>query len=595
MAKGSVYSIITRKEADDQFMEGMGILKDTLIRKMLQNGADITKYIVSSGDKFDFKNQINESQDYRFLDKYKNAIPTISYIDHSVALFLNYSYKPFGLVAQQYDKIPASSPNWNQEIRISLNQYGQFIADSVVHVKLTGLRAKNPQDRVRYIDLPGARIFEEVRFENSRVIIDKYNFETYNQYLNREVHFDDREAYVSLLGQQKSYTVRITQDPLNDLFSTSRTYSNGAQTFKQEHDELDMFIPLLFFFKDYEKALPIGGLKWGQTDFVFKITDPANLIAYADFGGGGAFTTPKISVFDLYVNNLYTDPLIFSLFMNKIDKFMITTHRQVVHRLENSSDRIRLFNEIKWPIKRLSISFRPQANENNSEYWNCNSVLTANRVLEPVLAKNTSTVISGSIISATAVSAQISGALSSVDGYYNGYYFNITGGKGYNTENIELNRYYVQNYIGATNTVIPNQPWVVIPDTTTIYELYLPQLQAGQVIYYTESSPIDTIQVDLNSNIYIDTTDITLHDTYTPYKTRGIVAPRSPGSVEIFFELENHCRDLRGHYPFKDGLSFLNYTSSYITPETPVNAYITGHAVNFFYLDSNGNTKLYYP
>ncbi len=593
MTKGAIYNIIARSEDDDALVNAMDILKDRLIRKMLENGAQIANFIYKNkkSDLMDFK----KTDTYNFLLPSQEKIPSISYLDHAVSIFLNYSYKPFALVAQEYDVIQSAAPRWNNEIRFTLNQYGQFISDCVVHIRLKGLRAKDPRDRVRYINMPGARIFEKVQFQIDRVVIDEYNFETYNQFFYREVISDDKKAWERMMGQQDEYEVLYTPDPLNDLFSTKRVYTNGAQTFKQEQDVLDLWVPMLFWFKNYKNALPHRGLNWGQIDIVVTLTNPDNLISYANFGGGGQFDIPQIETCELYANNIYTDPLVYSLLLMKIKLFKIDTHRQMTLTLTEPEGRIRLFDKIKWPISRLSVSFRPVANESLSEYWYYNSVLTPNHIFEPVLAKSASTVINGGFISATPVSGVLSGGLSSLDGFYNGYYFNITGGTGYNTNNIELNRYYVLNYIGATNTVIPNQPWRTIPDTTTTYELYLPQIQAGQVQFYTESPPVDTIEVTLNTIPYINQSEIMLHDTYTPYKTKGIVAPRSPGNVEIFFELENHERDLKGHYPFKDGQSYLNYTSSYVNSDTPVTAYITGHAINFFYLNSNGHAKLLYP
>ena len=85
-----------------------------------------------------------------------------------------------------------------------------------------------------------------------------------------------------------------------------------------------------------------------------------------------------------------------------------------------------------------------------------------------------------------------------------------------------------------------------------------------------------------------------MHDTYTPYKTKGIVAARSPGNVDIYFQLENHVRDLKGYYPMKDGETYLNYTSSYISPSKPVIAYVTGVSINYFVVKQDGSAYLYY-
>ncbi len=591
MSRGAIYSIIVRQTIDDQYLDAMDVLKNVLIRKMIANGAQINDYVIAdSNQKYDFK-----SQNYDFLKNYKDYIPSMAYLDNSVALFLNYSYKPFVMVAQEYNVVRPLAPSWNGEVRVNLNKYGQFLTDCVVHVQLTGLRTKSPLDRVKYIDRPGARIFDRVQFQINRTVIDEYNFETYNQHYDREVQMDKRRAWSRMMGQQDEYPVNMVPDPLNDFYSTRRTYSNGAQTFKQRHDTLDMWVPLLFWFKDFKTALPLYMLNWGQIEIVFKLTDPSNLVSYCDFGGGGAFETPKITTFELYSNNIYTDELVYRMFMLKIRMFMIRTHRQSTHLLTDSDGRIRLFDRIKWPVERLTVSFRPQENESKSEYWYRNSVLTPNHIVEPVLARNAASVIANSVSSAAADTAFLQGALSITNSYYNGYYFNITGGTGYNTDDIQLNRYYILQYTGATNTVRVNRPWSVVPDSTTTYEMYLPQLQAGQSIFYTESSPIQTVEVSLNSNVqYIEKSDVMLHDSYGPYRTNGIVAAASPGCVEVYFQLEKHDQ-LRGYYPFSDAESYFNYTSTYISTDTPATAYISATAINFFIVDATGAARLLYP
>lgn len=590
MSQGAIYNIISGSEAQDKFMDAMDIMKNVLIRQMLLKGAPLQEYITQNINtkQFEFKND-----DYRFLSSFQNYIPTMSFLDNSVALFLNYSYKPFAAVAQEYNTVRPSIPTWNNELTVDINKYGQFLTDCVVHVRIDGLEATDSRDRVRYINHPGHRIFDRVQFKIDNKVVDEYEAETYNQHYYREVPFDKRKAWERLMGQQDEWSTQLTPDPLNDLFSTKKTYSNGAQTFKQKQGSLDLWIPLLFFFNNYEQALPLYMLNWGKIQFTFKITDPKNIISFADFGGGGGFTVPKISIFEVHCSNLYTDPLVYTLFILKIKIFMIRTHKQEKFTLTSPDDRIRLFDKLKGPTERFTVSFRPKENLEKSEFWYVNSVLTPNYVIEPVLARNASSIVTGTVLSGTSSQAVLSGTLSSVDSFYTGYYFNLTGGQGLSSD-IERNRYYVIAYVAVTSTVTLDRPLPLIGMGTT-FEAYLPQLQAGRSIFYSESAPVDTIELMVYSSIpYIRKSDTIMHDTYTPFKTKGVVAARSPGNIEIYFQLEKHSRDLKGYYPMKDGETYLNYTSSYISQAKPVIAYVNATSINFFVVKQDGSAYLYY-
>ena len=80
----------------------------------------------------------------------------------------------------------------------------------------------------------------------------------------------------------------------------------------------------------------------------------------------------------LYINNLFVNPEIHEIFIQRVGFNLIRVHRRQVVDVTKSADEL-LLNELKWPIETLYVGMRPKHyNATNSsqqsrylDYWNC--------------------------------------------------------------------------------------------------------------------------------------------------------------------------------------------------------------------------------
>jgi hypothetical protein len=375
-----------------------------------------------------------------------------------------------------------------------------------------------------------------------------------------------------------------------------RWIGDGNQTLKYNHDEIDLFIPLLFWFKNVKNSIPSNIVPWGKLQVQIKLAELTDVVASADYGGGGLYYEPTIEFADLYVNNLYIPPEIFNLYTKKFVFNLIRVHRHHKEAIVyNSTHEYQiLLNNLKWPTELLYFSFRPRNNLSMSQYWYKSCQLVKKEYKVPVVAKNENTVISGTILTADSVSGVgsailISGALASIDNIYDIYDFIITGGSGYNSLDITKNRYIVDTYDGATKKIVLTTDWTgAMPNTTTTYDLFTPQLAINLVTYYKENPVVDTVSLSSHGIDLFRTNSEAFYNYYTPYRYgSNINTPCDRGQYFLSFCLYpgNHSPSGSINLSLTREL-YLNFTSRLISKDYPVDLIVMSRAINFLLVDS---------
>ena len=308
--------------------------------------------------------------------------PSLADLERSHVLFVNAHYKPYVAIAFQYFKASANNITLGSDVSISIPQYGDFFADMVANVVIrapttsfTGSRA-NASDCVlyRHCDYPGERLFDEVRFEVNSNPIDSYTSETYVLHRQFHVPTDKRAAWDRCMGQeapiQASAALQTDSDGAAPITAHTRTQVfDGYQTPKPAHEDLNLWIPLLFWFNmDPSLAFPSVSVPYGQRFITFRLTQAANL--YHAIINPGASTsalssptlsTPQISTFDLYINNMFVLPEVHDIFIDRVAFTLVRVHRRQTQNLNKSSDSIHLV-QLKWPIETLMFGFQPTVN-----------------------------------------------------------------------------------------------------------------------------------------------------------------------------------------------------------------------------------------
>lgn len=323
--------------------------------------------------------------------------------------------------------------------------------DRAGNVLTVGAPASN---YVRYCEYPGERFFKKVKIEVNGNPLDDYPTETYPYYrkfcvapnklvgwkrlMGQEVPVEGFSDFLTIAGTS-NYDPSITnkQDITGAAAAgapvtsglTSRSVVqvvSGPQTPQAVQPVLDLWIPLLFWFRDPRLAIPSIAIPFGQRYINVEInsqskllyTAPGNLFLrltveqqtnvaaapnagtvnaqqvnnYKKFvtltpslaSGSVIDKTQQISAMTLYIDNLFVNPEIHDIYIKRIGFSLIRVHRYQTQQLVNSSDKV-LMSNFKWPIEYIMFGIQPavnvsDANLNQHRDWHRFTLVNDNRV-----------------------------------------------------------------------------------------------------------------------------------------------------------------------------------------------------------------------
>jgi len=468
--------------------------------------------------------------------------PTLADIERSHVLFVNAHHKPYVAIAFQYFKVSAPNPTFGSAVNVSIPQYGDFFGDMVANIvirapdaSLTGTTSDAAVDVpvFKHCDYPGERIFDQVAFEVNSNPIDSYTSESYVIHRQFQVPQDKLVAWKRCMGQEVPYkstpAFSATGVAPSGMRLAQDVYS-GYQTYKKTHDDLTLWVPLLFWFnQDVRLAFPSVSVPYGQRFITFSITQAANIyrciLNPASTTSGltdPKISIPQISTFDLYINNLFVLPEIHDIFIDRVAFTLVRVHRRQTQNLNKAEDSIHLV-QLKWPVESLIFGFQP----------------TINKV------KNTNV---------TAQGTQLSCSSGDMEDWHR--YCKVT-----NT---------------TTAAVMGAGGESVIVKTTAPHISTL-QLQAHSV-------DIFAIFPAQFFNAYIP----------LQFGGSNITAPTDPGLYFYSFALFPMTHQPSGHFNTSRARElYLNYTSSYIKSDTTATFFVEARAINFL-LVSEGSCSLRY-
>jgi hypothetical protein len=380
MSVGGIFQIITNTGIQDKLIMATDRLMDNIKRISCDRMEKLKKKYPSKS---------RES----LLNMDEAWMPILADIEKTHILFINSTFKPFVAMAHEYSKtVPRGGvPSLNSTFSFMLPILGEFVNDAVLYVELVGLAAVSALDKVRYVELLGHRLMKSVSFKVSNTVIDTYTSNNYNAYYQYKVPIQKDIGYRRMIGQEVPHTGYLTADPAVDEHREYRYFGDGPQTFKNVQPTVAMWIPMLFWFKDMQCSLPNFLLPIGQTEIEISFEAQQNLVAYATYGGTGAYKIPTIGNCYLYLNHLFLLPEVHKIFLTRFGFQLIRVHRNHSEILTDSTKSI-LLHQLKWPTECLYIAFRPFVNLNNSQTWYKNTNATSIEVPEAV-------VLSGSILS----------------------------------------------------------------------------------------------------------------------------------------------------------------------------------------------------
>lgn len=539
------------------------------------------------------------------LDLDNSFLPDINIIEKSHNIFINGAFKPFVASGFEYNKSISSGSDFGTTVKFVLPQYGDFINDSVIHVKISKLATLDESDRVRYVALLGHKIFSKIEFFVNHNKLDSYTSDDYNAFLQFKVPPGKKTGWLRNMGQEIPETAEVTADPSYDMIKEYKYFGDGNQTFKQKHDEVHLWIPLLFWFREVHNALPSMIIPFGQTEIRADLVNLNQIVSSSNLSGnsGLLYKEPTITL-ELYTNNIFVNPEISSIFMAKFGFSLIRVHKHHVKTITGKNPE--LLNDLVWPTETLYVCFKPKKNLTLSQHWYKSSSLTLSSVKVPVVVRSASLIIGGNVdnnpasTQNTASLTRTTGpVLSTVNNAYKDYDFVITGGTGYDKNDIIKNRYIVSSYVGATNVITINDTWNnSIPDATTTFQLFTPQIGINTAQYYKETPVIKDIEIKAHGIIIYRNTHETFYNSYLPYRFGNKMnTPDDRGWYQINFNFNPGDHDPSGHINLSTAREFyINFTSrteNSISTSNPVEMIVLADAINFL-LVKEGTAVLRY-
>jgi hypothetical protein len=372
---GGIFTIITNTGIQDKLIMASDQLMDRITEISKSRLADLRLKYPGVADSVIVK------KDY-------NWMPTLASIEKTHIVFVNATFKPYVSIAHEYTHVGPSGGKvaLGQQFHFTLPVYGEFVSDTVVHLRLDNFASVSEINKVRYVEFLGHRIMKKVGFKLNSTVLDEYTSDRYNINWQFKVPPGKEQAYMRSVGQEVPKQGYLTGDPLVEEFREYRLVGNGPQTFKNRQPALDLWIPLLFWFKDVHTALPNFLFPFGQTHIEIELENEANLVSFGDYGGDTTplYTPPSITQCELYINNIFLDPAIHKIFMKRFGFQLIRVTR--THREDGLIDdmkRVHL-HHLKWPVECMYVAFRPVANLLNSQKWHRNAMITEQEYNAPV-------------------------------------------------------------------------------------------------------------------------------------------------------------------------------------------------------------------
>ena len=374
-------------------------------------------------------------------------------------------------------------------------------------------------------------------------------------------------------------------------------YVNGPQTPKPVQSPLDLWIPLHFWFnKDVRDAIASVSIPFGQryitvniapqSELLFEYpsvylktsTTTDNTILGANTGTGplgadvsaGSKTTHKhvpvhqhngledVSIgMDMYINNIFVNPEIHDVFIQRISFSLVRVYRQQNRRL-TSAEEVQL-NQIKWPVEYMTLGLRP--------LWN---------------------------ITGTSGSTQVTAATDAAD---EGTAHSVTGTiKGNREKWQDWNKftYNVSCFTDQSSTVsalgFGGTTDAPAPDFDVTSDGSAPTKTA----YSVPVSTIDSLSLSAHGVTIFDTMSDMMFNQYIPYTYGGcaVNTPDDTGVMMINFSLFPGQKQPAGHLNVSRAReTFVKFQSSYLSSKTPGDLCIVAYCINFL-LISDGSAVL---
>jgi hypothetical protein len=297
-------------------------------------------------------------------------------------------------IGYEYNKVAVQSgtARLNSEVQFSIPQFGDFFNDMVLHVKLGAVDATNAaywndpaahpasgEELLSYVDYVGQRLCQKVQFTVNGNPLDEYDSDVLNFHNNFFITPNKRVGWDRDVGQE------VAHQGFADVLAANGRAGRGAgvrvgqevydgpQTPKPTQGELDLWIPLLFWFnRDCRLSIPSVSIPYGQRFINVQLARADQLLQHLhaydpaqDAPAQNPVPSPDVVTCELFINNIFVNPEIHDIFIKRIGFSLIRVHRRQTIRTSKAIDNL-LLNQLKWPVETIYCGLRPTENIDGS-------------------------------------------------------------------------------------------------------------------------------------------------------------------------------------------------------------------------------------
>jgi len=308
------------------------------------------------------------------------------------------------------------------QISFDMQYAGEFYNKCCLHLQITSgtiATAGSANQYFAWAPFLGHKMLKEVEFNVNTSQLDKYDTKFMQSRYEFDVKDSTKEAYCRCIGQQTKKEARINQFvstaglvtrtatgaadgqvPANGVRLGSLGYeewqciTDGPQTRKVTHNAIELFIPLWFWWnRESEESFCVLTVPNGQRIVKFTLESLSNLVQMYDLNGNPIAydatkwaLAPTLATQELLVQNIYINPEINDVYIDRIGFNLVRLHRYQETILNSSQFNERL-NLLKWPVEEMRISAIPRDNQTTTTiedgltfgYVNPQTVINAGR------------------------------------------------------------------------------------------------------------------------------------------------------------------------------------------------------------------------
>ena len=625
-----------------------------------------------------------------------DVMPTLKDIEKTHLLFVNAHFKPFCAMGHEYQKVRTSSgtPALGNTVQFAIPQFGDFFADMVMRVTMgavsssvqttttatpiaqdldwdgtTATAANNNavytyvdsfgatvgnaaswRNLVRYVEYPGERLCQEVKFDVNGNALDLYEDVATAMMRKFTLAADKMVGYKRLCGQEvpiegvsgvqrgqvfdndrtattvktdgltsgapsiqqnqvgsvpdtpaafllagfpdtawnstTALTTALTAARADSSTAAANGYQSvfrkelrafdGLQTPKYAQPATDLWCKLRFWFNErIDQAVPSVAIPSGQRYISVKLATQAQLVVespglyikrvhdsnifpavagaaadatnvvnvrtieYRPVVSAGTVTMDALTNVELYVNNLFVNPEIHDIYINRIGFTLIRVFRMHKQTVSTPTSDEKLLSQLKWPIEYMFVGLRPVW---NGDATNSTMHRDWHRMCKVV---------------------------------------DIESREHYKAEAIA----YTSDS-GTVGRLLPSATGIP-GNSSRIYNIQ-------QDRYTKELKTFDTLSLSAHGIKIFDTFSEKFFSAYVPYAFGGpnIVTPQDEGCLMFNFALYPGVYQPSGHINVSRAREFyLNWTSAYTTSTNSCELIVICKAINFL-LIANGSAVL---